>query len=388
MRIAIVLPRGGIYCADKANSMETVVRTLTRESRNAATTHVICEGDSGHDASGVLRIPAGLGRNARNAAVIDLLKHLDPDVIEFHQQLKAAAQIARHFRAKVQIFHRHTRVKPSANPFEAMRYRARLRMFDRLVFVSQTAADEFKSDYPGFAGVVSAVCNPIDVNVWKGEPDKRDPVILFAGRAMPEKGLDVFCLGAAEALDRNPDWRATLMLGDWERHQTWAAPHVAALARFGDRVRIVHSAPLAEVIAVTRRAAIAVTPSRVREALGLTALEAHAGGAALISSGRGGLKEASGVHALYVDPDDADAVAEAICGLIADPARRLRMARSAQMFVRKVHAPGVRAAELDGIRAAACMHKARQGARPTPLHWLTSGWRSGDTRAGYFSRTF
>ena len=388
MRIAIVLPRGGVYCADKANSMETVVRTLTRESRDGATTYVICEDDGGQDAPGVLRIPTGLSRGARNAAVIDMLRHLDPDVIEFHQQLKAAAQIARHFRDKVRIFYRHTRVKPPCSPFEALRYKTRLRTFDRLVFVSQTAADEFKADYPSLSNAVSAVCNPIDIDVWEGDPEKRDPVILFAGRAMPEKGLDVFCLSAAEALDRNPDWRATLMLGDWEQHRAWAEPHVAALARFGDRVRIVHSAPLTDVVAATRRAAIAVTPSRVREALGLTALEAHAGGAALISSGRGGLREASGDHALYVDPDDTAGLTEVLCALIADPARRLQMARAAQAFVRKTHAPGIRAAELDGIRATTFARKTRQDARPAAVHWLTLGWRSGGMPAGYFSRTF
>lgn len=351
MRIAIVLPRGGRYDLENANSMETVVRTLSRESRFAAAIHVICEGDDGDaPAPGLVRIPAGLGRRARNAAVIEALKRLDPDVIEFHQQLKAAAQIAAHFRDKIRVLHRHTRIKPPGDPLEALRYRLRLRAFDRLVFVSRTAADEFVGDYPDLSARVAVVCNPIDAASWQGDPEDRDPVILFAGRAMPEKGLDVFCRAVATALDQRSDWRATLMLGDWERHQDWARPHVDGLTRFGSRVAIVRSAPISDVVAATRRAAIAVTPSRVREALGLTALEAHAGGAALISSGRGGLREASGDHALYVDPDDADALAEALCGLIDDPARRRRMARRAQAFVKATHAPAVRATELDDLR--------------------------------------
>lgn len=352
MRIAIVLPRGGRYDPDNANSMETVVRTLSHESRFATAIHVICEGDEGEaPAPGLIRIPAGLGRGARNAAVIEALKRLDPDVIEFHQQLKAAAQIAARFRDKIRVLHRHTRIKPPGNPLEALRYRLRLRAFDRLVFVSRTAADEFLGDYPDLSARVAVVCNPIDAASWRGDPEDRDPVILFAGRAMPEKGLDVFCQAVATTLEQRPDWRATLMLGDWERHQAWAQPHVDGLARFGSRVTIMRSAPIADVVAATRRAAIAVTPSRVREALGLTALEAHAGGAALISSGRGGLREASGDHALYVDPDDADALAEALCGLIDDPVRRRRMARRAQVFVKATHAPAVRATELDDLRA-------------------------------------
>jgi glycosyltransferase involved in cell wall biosynthesis len=371
MRIAIVLPRGARYDPANGTSMETVVRTLSGESRFAAATHIVCEGDeSDGPTAGVVRVPAGLGRAARNAAVIRALERLDPDLIEFHQQLKAAAQIARRFPDKIRVLHRHTRIKPPANPLEGFRYRSRLRAFDRLVFVSRTATDEFIHDYPALAGRVSSVCNPIDAAAWRGDPADRDPVVLFAGRAMPEKGLDTFCLAIEAVLDRRPDWRATLLLGDWERHQAWAGPHVDRLARFGARVRVVHSAPLEVAVAATRRAAVAVTPSRVREALGLTALEAHAGGAALISSGRGGLREASGDHAIYVDPDNVDALVGALCDLIDDPGRRLRMARAAQAFVTATHNPAVRAAELDGVRAGLAARRARTGREALDRSWF------------------
>ena len=142
------------------------------------------------------------------------------------------------------------------------------------------------------------------------------------------------------------------MLGDWDKHQDWAEPHVRALARFGDRVEIHKSASLAEVKAVTRRAAIAVVPSRVREALGLSALEAHAAGAALISSGRGGLREASGEHALYVEVEDAAPLAAAMERLVQNPAERLKLAQAGQVFVARVHSPAARAAELDALRHA------------------------------------
>ena len=167
---------------------------------------------------------------------------------------------------------------------------------------------------------------------------------------MRDKGLDLFCVALAETLDRHPDWRGALMLGDWEKHKDWAAPLIGALDRFGDRVEIHKSASLEEVRAVTRRAAIAVTPSRVREALGLAALEAHAAGAALISSGRGGLREASGDHAIYIDVENAEPLTAALNHLVENPAERLALARACQAFVERVHAPAARAAELDALR--------------------------------------
>ena len=86
------------------------------------------------------------------------------------------------------------------------------------------------------------------------------------------------------------------------------------------------------------------------EALGLAALEAHAAGAALISSGRGGLREASGAHAVYVDPPEAASLQAALLGLTRDCARRDTLARDGQAFVAQTHAPALRAAELDALR--------------------------------------
>ncbi|MCP6769397.1 glycosyltransferase, partial [Klebsiella pneumoniae] len=79
------------------------------------------------------------------------------------------------------------------------------------------------------------------------------------------------------------------------------APHLTPLQRFGPRVAVLRSAALDQVREQMKSAAIAVTPSTWDEPFGLTAVEAHAAGAALISSGRGGLREASGDHAHYLE---------------------------------------------------------------------------------------
>ena len=376
MRIAVVLPRGSTYCPDKANSMETVVRTLSAHSRlQGGVTLIADAGAVAPTDVRMLTVPAGLGRKARNAAVAEILRTLSPAIIEYHQQLKSSSELARDFPNAINVLYRHTRIKPAGNPIAAWRYGRRLARFDRLVFVSQAAGEEFAADYPRLAGRVSAVCNPIAVEDWRAPPQDRETLILFSGRAMHDKGLDLFCTALAQTLDRHPDWRGALMLGDWDKHRNWAEPYVRALDRFGDRVEIHKSASLAEVKAVTRRAAIAVVPSRVREALGLSALEAHAAGAALISSGRGGLREASGDHALYVEVDDAAPLAAAMERLVANPAERLALAISGQDYVARVHSPAARAAELDALRHALADRAAN---RPGPVKPDRSGLVQGD----------
>ena|GEM_PF-112728 len=369
LRIAVVMPRGGAMHLDRPNSMETVARTLAAHSRFRDATTFVCDAGADHPARDAVRtVPAGLPKASHIEAVAAVLRDLDPDIVEYHQQLESSAILARRLPGRIHVLHRHTRIRPPRNPLDRLRYQARLAAFDRLVFVSDTARAEFCADYPSFADRASTVCNPIDCDGWRASPHDRERLIMFSGRAMPEKGFEPFCLALAEVLDREPDWRGALLLGDWERHSAWAQPHLNGLARFGDRVEIRRSASLSEVRSVARRAAVAVTPSFVAEALGLAALEAHAAGAALVSSGRGGLREASGAHAVYVDPPEAPGLVAAISALIADPQTRVSMASAGQQWVEETHSPAVRAAQLDDLRVALHAAHSAESDEGRPAH--------------------
>ena len=85
------------------------------------------------------------------------------------------------------------------------------------------------------------------------------------------------------------------------------------------------------------------------EAFGRTALEAHAGGAALISSGIGGLREVSGTSALYLPDVAADAIAAALDALIDAPGLRERLAREGAAWVRDRFSIESQAARLDSF---------------------------------------
>ncbi len=345
MRTAVVMPVGARFCLEHPNSMETVARTLATADR-AEVRVFCCGGAVDHGGLPVHALPAADRLKALHQALSDYR----PDVIEFHQQTQQAVALAPHFPDAAVTLYRHNAVKPPRHLIDRWRYERRYDRMDGLIFVSEAAREDFLKDFPRLAPKAFAVPNPIDIDLWRAPVEDREPLIAFAGRAMPEKGVDLICAALPAVLDRHPAWRAVLMLNDWERHQAWAEPHVATLDRYGDRVRILRSAPLGEVRAVMQKAAIALTPSVWAEPLGLTALEAHAAGAALISSGRGGLREASGPHALYVDDLTPETLAGAVEHLIEDPARRLDMALAAQAYVTQTHAPEHRAAQLGGLR--------------------------------------
>ena len=289
-------------------------------------------------------------RPDRRRVLIRKLSAFRPQIIEHHQQVKQAVEIATAMPDAAHVLYRHNALKTPGNPFDTWRYNRRYAAMDGIVFVSETERAIFTNAYPRLSHKAFAVPNPLDIEPWLAAPEHREPVIAFAGRAMPEKGLDVICAALPAILDRHPQWRAVLMLADWEVHCRWAAPHVASLNRYGDRVTVLRSVPLSTVQRQMRAASIALTPSIWAEPFGLTAVEAHAAGAALISSGRGGLREASGPHALYLDEVTPQSLTAAIEQLIFHPLQRLTMARAAQRYVATVHTPRRRAGELLGIR--------------------------------------
>lgn len=347
LKVAVVLPSGCRFSPAQPNSMETVVRTFAQVEHRAELRIFCCEDPADQGGISVHRLPSTTGRLA---SLERALRDYDPDIIEFHQQLRQALHIARRFPRTTSILYRHNALKSPRHAIDRWRYRRRFRQMDGLIFVSEAGRRDFLQDFPCQAQKAFAVPNPIDVDLWRAPVEEREPVIAFAGRAMPEKGVDLICAALPAVLERHPEWRAVLMLNDWDKHAAWAAPHVAPLERFGARVTVLKSAPLSEVRAVMQRAAIALTPSVWAEPLGLTALEAHAAGATLISSGRGGLREASGPHAVYVDDLTPQGLGEAIDSLILAPERRLALARAAQAYVSETHTPEHRARQLAALR--------------------------------------
>jgi glycosyltransferase involved in cell wall biosynthesis len=98
------------------------------------------------------------------------------------------------------------------------------------------------------------------------------------------------------------------------------------------------------------KASIVVVPSRWPEPFGLTALEAIASGAALITTGSGGLAEIAGDAAVYVPPNDPTALAAAIIALANDEPRRAALAAAGR----------ARAQYFDTQRIAAALETLRQ----------------------------
>jgi glycosyltransferase involved in cell wall biosynthesis len=130
--------------------------------------------------------------------------------------------------------------------------------------------------------------------------------VLFAGRVVKRKGLDVLL----EALALTPDsWETLIVAGDgWDLDRSRA---LAAKLGLEDRVDWRGWTDTATALA---DAAVLAVPSRWPEPFGIVGIEAMAAGRAVVASDVGGVHEwlTDGETGLLVPPGDAPALAAAL----------------------------------------------------------------------------
>ena len=155
------------------------------------------------------------------------------------------------------------------------------------------------------------------------------PLLLFVGRLVPYKGVDVLIRAMSHV-----DGRLAIV-GDGPLRG--ALEHQAAQAGVSDRVRFLGSLPDAEIVALYHACDAFVLPSVTRaEAFGMVQLEAMACGKPVISTSL-----ASGVpwvnqhetSGLVVPPGDSAALAVAITRLMSDHDLRGRLGAGARARV-------------------------------------------------------
>lgn len=188
---------------------------------------------------------------------------------------------------------------------------------------------------------------------WRGTPRARAPMILAAGRLWDEAKN----IGALAAVAPRLPW-PVCVAGD-QRHPDGGEVSL-------DNVRLLGRLGSDQLASWYSRAAIYALPARY-EPFGLSALEAAQGGCALVLGDIPSLREVWGDAALFVPPDDPEALAATLLELIAQPELCMRYARRAR---RRATRYGPRAmvdqyrrayAELSPPRASAPRSAASRG---------------------------
>jgi hypothetical protein len=146
--------------------------------------------------------------------------------------------------------------------------------------------------------------------------------LLCVGAVARHKGHDIL-LDALDGL-RTLDWTCT-MAGPRDVDPAFAERVAAQAAAFGPRVRltgVLHADALANAY---RNSGLLIAPSRT-ESFGMAIADARRRGLPVIAAAVGGIPEAvSGGGALLVEPEDVDALADALRRWMTDPGLRARL---------------------------------------------------------------
>ncbi len=260
-----------------------------------------------------------------------------------------------------------------------------------------TASSEYLATHVRrYADVPVEISAPgVDLSVWGGRPSAaraaatdggaqadRPPgiVIGFCKRLLPAYGADLLLRAACQLLRRGVDVRL-LIVGDGPERGALEA--LGAECGLAGRVEWAGAVPHAQVSAAYRRMDLFCMPTRIDEALGVSALEAQAAGVPVVAARIGGIGEAvaDGVTGVLVPPDDVGALAAALEALARDPGRRRALGAAGPAHVAARFSWDRHVARLEtlyGRAVAARRAPARRGRRRLFLHF-------GDAQGGRMS---
>jgi len=170
-----------------------------------------------------------------------------------------------------------------------------------------------------------------------GEAEAVPPMLLSVGRLHAMKGFDTL-LDACALLKGRREFRCTIVGAGAELEPLRRQVAALALER---EVEILTAVPHAALIDLYRRCRLYVQPCRrdrdgMQDGIPATIMEAMAVGKPVVSTHVSGIPElvADGREGLLVPPDAPAALAQAIEGLLTDPARCRAMGSAAARKVR------------------------------------------------------
>ncbi|MEA2367413.1 MAG: hypothetical protein QOH38_131 [Thermoleophilaceae bacterium] len=166
-------------------------------------------------------------------------------------------------------------------------------------------------------------------------------VVVLVGRFHPAKGQIELVEAAPRVLERRPGTRFLLLGGDDPYQLDYARAVRRRIEELGLGESVLLPGHHADAPGVMAGCDVVAMPSMPdergmgREGFGLVGLEAMAVGTPVVGYAGGAMPEVLGDHAALVPEGDRTALADAIAGLLDDPARRAEVGARARAYARE-----------------------------------------------------
>ena len=210
----------------------------------------------------------------------------------------------------------------------------------------------FQEDYPALRDRGVVTWNGLDTEAFACRLDQKEKLLFYAGRLIPMKGALEFVEAGARFVKEHKDWKVVVCGGLDHGDSEYGEKVVSILKGMGENGEYLGYQKFGKIMSHFAKAEIAVVPSNWPETFGRTAMEAMTAGAALISSGRGGLREVSGELAVYLSEVSEDAIVEAMTTLVEDEEMRRRLQREGRERMCEVFDIRKTVAKVDAVREA------------------------------------
>jgi glycosyltransferase involved in cell wall biosynthesis len=179
-------------------------------------------------------------------------------------------------------------------------------------------------------------------------PPPGNRVILFVGRVVNYKGLEV----AVEALAEVPDAYLWILGDGWEMPKVTAEVERLGIA---DRVRRIGWTAPQDLPTLYQKADVVVVPSRWPEPFGMVGIEAMAQGRAVIASDSGGMRDwlVPDETGWFFKPGSATELATRLRVALDDPGRLEEMGSTGRARVIERFSPEAFGREIGGVYGGA-----------------------------------
>jgi glycosyltransferase involved in cell wall biosynthesis len=211
----------------------------------------------------------------------------------------------------------------------------------RVIAVSEATRGDLVREFPSAAAKVTVIPNGVGAPFFESESggDRAareryglaERYVLFLGNDKPHKNLAGLLDAMALLKNSSPSKQppvvpspvSLVLAGGAADRAPQRAREIAARGLTGN-VKDLGVVPDDDVPALLRGAAALVLPS-FAEGFGIPVLEAQAVGTPVVCSDRGGLREAAGDAAIYIDPERPESIAHGIEKVLGDQKTRERI---------------------------------------------------------------
>lgn len=207
------------------------------------------------------------------------------------------------------------------------------KVFKRIIAISQAVANEFDEHGPAYLRS-SLVMHPGTVVVQPRSQMESVPTLIFAGRLVREKGVDVLLRAFAHLVNNYPT-AVLLILGDGPARSS--LERLVADLGICSKVKFYGSLSHIETIQLIRTSWCVCVPSLWNEPFGMIAAEAQMQGVPVVASSVGGLAEIliDGETGHYVNPGDIESLVNKLDLIISNPLRSRALGEAAHLFTRQ-----------------------------------------------------